>query len=69
MDQYLVIHLKKVCNLTQAQSGTLILESYNNSQFVIHRKFEDVRKWATDKANLTATQGGCSNGNRKIKLF
>ena len=47
--------LNQVCNFTQARSGTLILDGYNNIDSVIHYKFDDVRKWDTDKDKLAAT--------------
>ena len=48
-----------MCNSNQDQSVvTLILYGYNNSESVIHCKLEDVRKSATDKSKIAATQGG-----------
>ena len=58
-----------MCNFTQAQSGTLILDGYNNAESVKHCKFYYGSKWATGKANLTATQGLCRYGGRRIKFL
>ena len=66
-DQYWASALEQVCNFTQAHSGTLILDGYDKDKSVIHWRFGDVRKWATNKAKLAATQGGCSYGDRGIK--
>ena len=68
-DWYLVSYMKEVCNFTPAQSAILILEGYNNTESVIHWKFEDVRKWNIDKAKLTATRCVCSYVDRRIKCL
>ena len=64
-----LLSFEKVCNFTQAQYGTLILDGYDNTESVIHWKFDDIRKWANNKAKLTAIQGGCSYGDRRIKCL
>ena len=58
-----------MCNFTQDQSGTLILDRYANKETVIHGNFDDVSKLATDKANLTTFRGGYIYGNRIIKCL
>ena len=53
MGQDWIKALEKVCSFTQAKSGTLILDVYDNPEYVIHRNFDNVRKWDTNKYNLT----------------
>ena len=61
--------IKQVFNFTRDQSGTLILDGYDNAQSVIHWKFDNVRNWDIDKAKLAATRGRCSYGDMRIKCL
>ena len=67
VDQDWVNDQQQVYNFTQTQPGTLIFDGYDDAESTIHGNFDDVRKWVTDKAKLTADQGGRSYEDGIIK--
>ena len=68
-DQGWVNSIEQKCNFTHDQSGTHILQGYNNAESIIHWKFDNNRNWSTDKAKLINDQGRCSYDDRKIKFL
>ena len=45
------------------------MEGNDNAEYIIHWKFDNVRKWAINKVKLTDSQGGCSYGYSSIKFL
>ena len=68
-DEDQISDLEQVCNFTQDQSVTLILDGYDNAEYIIHWEFDGVRKGDNDKYNIVATRGEQRYGNRSIKCL
>ena len=64
-----LLPFEKMCNFTQAQSRTHILDGYNNAESVIHWEFDDIRKWDADKSKSTDDQGRFIYWDRRINCL
>ena len=61
--------LQGILGFTSTQVRILVDNGYDIQESVLYWKFTDIKEWCQLKANIPASRGGVSYGDRKINCL